>query len=135
MKTVYSTIIFLDDITSYSTTTLPKDSEIIDVEYESPSYLRFYYLTEGDYNDTRIFNFALLKENIPSNIDVENYTFLKTVEIKELNLEILINNTENNSKINQDVVERFFIFYEKVLTENEKTHLKRKRVLDNILVK
>ena len=88
MKTVYSTIIFLDDITSYSTTTLPKDSEIIDVEYESPSYLRFYYLTEGDYNDTRIFNFALLKENIPSNIDVENYTFLKTVEIKELNLEI-----------------------------------------------
>ena len=135
MKTVYSTIIFLDDITSYSTTTLPKDSEIIDVEYESPSYLRFYYLTEGDYNDTRIFNFALLKENIPSNIDVENYTFLKTVEIKELNLEILINNNENNSKINQDVVERFFIFYEKVLTENEKTHLKRKRVLDNILVK
>ncbi len=135
MKTIYSTIIFLDDISSYSTTTLPKDSEIIDVEYESPSYLRFYYLTEGDYNDTRIFNFAFLKENIPSNIDVENYTFLKTVEIKELNLEILINNNENNSKINQDVVERFFIFYEKVLTENEKTHLKRKRVLDNILVK
>tara|TARA_Y100000389_G_C17441790_1_gene509029 strand:- start:420 stop:827 length:408 start_codon:yes stop_codon:yes gene_type:complete len=135
MKTIYSTIIFLDDISSYSTTTLPKDSEIIDVEYDSPSYLRFYYLTEGDYNDTRIFNFAFLKENIPSNIDVENYTFLKTVEIKELNLEILINNNENNSKINQDVVERFFIFYEKVLTENEKTHLKRKRVLDNILVK
>ena len=135
MKTIYSTIIFLDDISSYSTTTLPKDSEIIDVEYDSPSYLRFYYLTEGDYNDIRIFNFAFLKENIPSNIDVENYTFLKTVEIKELNLEILINNNENNSKINQDVVERFFIFYEKVLTENEKTHLKRKRVLDNILVK
>ena len=135
MKTIYSTIIFLDDISSYSTTTLPKDSEIIDVEYDSPSYLRFYYLTEGDYNDTRIFNFAFLKENMPSNIDVENYTFLKTVEIKELNLEILINNNENNSKINQDVVERFFIFYEKVLTENEKTHLKRKRVLDNILVK
>ena len=57
MKTIYSTIIFLDDISSYSTTTLPKDSEIIDVEYDSPSYLRFYYLTEGDYNDIRIFKF------------------------------------------------------------------------------
>lgn len=135
MKTIYSTIIFLDDISSYSTTTLPKDSEIIDVEYDSPSYLRFYYLTEGDYNDTRIFNFALLKENMPTNNDLEDYTFLKTVEIKELNLEILINNNENDSKINQDVVERFFIFYEKVLTENEKIHLKRKRALDNILVK
>lgn len=135
MKTIYSTIIFLDDISSYSTTTLPKDSEIIDVEYDSPSYLRFYYLTEGDYNDARIFNFALLKENIPTNNDLENYTFLKRIEIKELNLEISINNTENNSKINQDVLERFFIFYERVLTENESKLLKRKSVLENILVK
>lgn len=135
MKTIYSTIIFLDDISSQSTTTLPKDSEIIDVEYDSPSYLRFYYLTEGDYNDTRIFNFVLLKENIQPNNDLENYTFLKRIEIKELNLEISINNTENNSKFNQDVIERFFIFYEKVLTENELKHLNRKNVLENILVK
>ena len=66
---------------------------------------------------------------------MEDYTFLKRIEIKELNLEISINNTENNSRINQDVVERFFIFYERVLTENEKKHLKRKSVLDNILIK
>ena len=135
MKTIYSDILYLDDISSYSTTTLPEDSEIIDVEYESPSYLRFYYLTKGDYNDTRIFNFALLKENVTSNNDLKNYTFIKKIELKELNLEISINNTENNSKINQDVTERFFIFYEKVLTENEKIHFKRKSVLDNILVK
>ena len=135
MKTIYSDILYLDDISSYSTTTLPEDSEIIDVEYESPSYLRFYYLTKGDYNNTRIFNFALLKENVTSNNDLKNYTFIKKIELKELNLEISINNTENNSKINQDVTERFFIFYEKVLTENEKIHFKRKSVLDNILVK
>ena len=135
MKTIYSDILYLDDISSYSTTTLPEDSEIIDVEYESPSYLRFYYLTKGDYNNTRIFNFALLKENVTSNNDLKNYTFLKKIELKELNLEISINNTENNSKINQDVTERFFIFYEKVLTENEKIHFKRKSVLDNILIK
>lgn len=135
MKTIYSTLIFLDDISSYSTTTLPKDSEIIDVEPSSPSYLRFYYLTEGDYNDTRIFNFTLLKENMPTNNDMENFIFLKRIDVKELNLEISINNVENNSKINQDVTERFFIFYEKVLTENEKTYLKRKKVLDNILIK
>jgi len=135
MKTIYSDILYLDDISSYSTTTLPEDSEIIDVEYESPSYLRFYYLTKGDYNNTRIFNFALLKENVTSNNDLKNYTFIKKIELKELNLEISINNTENNSKINQDVTERFFIFYEKVLTENEKIHFKRKSVLDNILIK
>ena len=135
MKTIYSTIIYLDDISSYSTTTLPIDSEIIDVEYDTPSYLRFYYLTEGDYNNTRIFNFTLLKENIPTNNDMENFIFLKRIEVKELNLEISINNVENNSKINQDVIERFFIFYEKVLTENELKHLNRKNVLSHVLTK
>lgn len=135
MKTIHSAILYLDGISSYETTTLPIDSEIIDVEYDSPSYLRFYYLTEGDYNHTRFFNFTLLKENIPTNNNMENFIFLKRIEVKELNLEISINNTENSSKINQNVTERFFIFYEKVLTENESKQLNRKNVLTHVLNK
>ena len=134
MKTINSDLVFLNDVSNFSSWNFPKNSEIIDVEYDSTSYFRFYYLSDSDFSESRTYNFILLKENHESYQDLTNFKFLKKVSVKEFNLDIKIgNNFNNQSKFEEVIIDEYFIFYEKVLTPEEEKLIHRKKVISTVL--